>query len=145
MPNIENLKKLVEVIKAVPEGRYLERVGFSMTAFVHECGTPSCMAGFAATVCAAESVNATLTHDELSRTGYNTGMTFEKAARWLELNQEEARTLFYVAIDEKTARFGDLDLVTKEHALEALSKVILGKPRSDWWSHLPEKIVKGLI
>lgn len=98
--NIERILQLADVIEAQPHTDQQADSGFNMNFFAHTCGTPSCIAGWAV---------------HLARPG-TYPENEELAQEWLELNNQQARQLFW---GEGTKR-AFLPDITPAHAAFAL-------------------------
>jgi hypothetical protein len=48
--NVDKIKALQAVIAVQPHTRMSDSEGFNMKDYLHDCGTPSCLAGFACKV-----------------------------------------------------------------------------------------------
>lgn len=83
--NVERLEQLAQRIEKEPVGQaWSDREGFGMCQFIHECGTPSCIGGYAC--------------DMAVEYGYDqpySAMDIPDVARsWLELDSQTAYNLF---------------------------------------------------
>jgi len=77
--NITNILKLADIIERQKHVETVSETGFNMSTYWHPCGTPSCIAGFAA-----------------SQGGYANmdGWTFRGGMAWLGLDETTAARLF---------------------------------------------------
>lgn len=96
--NKDNILRLADIIEAQPHTSVDEAQGFNMEGYIHHCGTPSCIAGFAA----FESLKETTNDEEkiiktlrlLER--YNVNELWNLAIKWLGFSEEvEIYELFH--------------------------------------------------
>jgi len=78
--NTENIRMLADVIGVQDHTSANSRHGFNMANYLHPCGTPCCIAGFAAKISEME---------EVTKTGI-----FNDAAEWLGIDLAMANELF---------------------------------------------------
>lgn len=100
MPNIENILKLAAHIEKLPHTDLEAADGFSMTDWKHHCGTPSCIAGWAAHLSGAHHT-----------------LPSEAASDWLGIRFEWAGSLYVPALMRTLAE------ITPAEAAAALRKV----------------------
>lgn len=107
-PKVRNIRKIVEVIKTKEHVNdyfdSLENVdAFSMSQLSYHCGTPSCIAGWAAFVSNPEEWSVTPVGDVV-----------EKATEFLGLSSEESRNLFYPRITPEMLGVSRIEVRGKE-------------------------------
>jgi len=78
--NVENIRMLAELIGVQDHASVNSDHGFNMANYLHPCGTPCCIAGFAAKISEMEEVTKT--------------RVFNDAAEWLGITSEMANELF---------------------------------------------------
>jgi hypothetical protein len=78
--NTENIIALADLIETLPQAGFGSREGFFMGNWRHDCGTPSCIAGWAV---------------HLAGIDCSRSQVADKAADWLDLYfEDEAQDLF---------------------------------------------------
>lgn len=98
--NTENILALAAKIETLPQSTsYHDKHGFYMQVYVHECGSPSCIAGWAAHMSGRSDENIR-----------------EIAKEWLGLDWPEADELFL--------RFPPLELITPAWAASVLRNLV---------------------
>ena len=105
--NVENVNATIAAIAAAPEGQ------FDMGRLFHGCGTPACIAGYAAALAMDEDPQI---EDE--------NWDIESAASaFLGIDEYQESQLFFphiLGIARIAAMPGDRDFVTRDHALAVL-------------------------
>jgi hypothetical protein len=123
MPNIENFKKVRDLIANAPETRFNMAdyvLGRMLPDGYHVCGTAMCIAGWAyiAKTEAQPMSNGTY------KVAYPVGSSYcEQATEYLDIDDDEANYIFggeFAQID----RIRFLAEITKQQALDYLDKVI---------------------
>ncbi|PZP62989.1 MAG: hypothetical protein DI604_28090 [Delftia acidovorans] len=103
--NKERILALANLIEKQPHSAVEEVSGFNMVSYVHACGTPACIAGWAV---ASEGTPSPLAHQPIQPTGVSS-----RAAKYLGLEYPEAEELFLGGVY-------DLDEITPAQAAACL-------------------------
>lgn len=101
--NVERINALADMIEVMPHTTVSAEEGFSMANWSHDCGTPACIAGWAAYL--AKGPGVLINHS-----------CYDVAADFLDINVCLADELF-------EPRLGDVDLwdeIEPKHAAEVL-------------------------
>lgn len=128
--NKKNIKKLIEKIKTVRYTSNAEgaKSGFNMEAYRHDCGTPSCMAGWASFISDPVAYKTTPRINE-----WDENMDIKRAVDWLDMPENELDILFHPNIPEDM----DWNLIKPKHAIAALEIVLKEKKVSkDIWARV---------
>lgn len=118
----ENILKLADIISDLPQSFYSDNFGFNQNFYVHECGSPSCIAGWAAQQSTGDAAIYTTPSDRR-----------QVACRWLGLENDH-RELFYPPLELAW------HLITPAQAAETLRK--LAQTGVVDWSHVFEGSVQ---
>lgn len=89
----DRILALAAVIEAQPHADVNSSSGFCMKTFVHPCGTPSCMAGFAEALADHDQTfdrNAAFADHSPHQSSH-----FHAAKKYLDITDHTARRLFY--------------------------------------------------
>lgn len=126
--NKARLLELADIIEAQPHSDVTDEKGFCMAVWTHPCGTPSCIAGFAASLYWKH-------YGEPAGPGRRTAWT--AAAAWLtgiavERVNADTREGTYVLFIPKTARRSLTEITPQEAALTLRKLAETGKID---WSH----------
>lgn len=105
--NIDNIKKLIKTLEAV---EYVEDVrraesGFNMLDYTHDCGTPSCIAGYAAFLS--------------NPNDFENSECYNKAVSWLGLDHNGGALRLFCPLTVT-----DWDDIKPEHVIKALNIII---------------------
>lgn len=101
--NKKRILALADLIEQQQHTSFSAESGFSMSSYVHECGTPSCIAGWASWLSFGK---APVLADEI--------LLFDRARGYLGLKEDAAKSLFL------PANYQDQDLYTPTQAAETL-------------------------
>lgn len=130
--NKENIKKLIETLKGVKytSDYVYAKSGFNMEVYSHECGTPSCMAGYAASEAIGYKNYKIITEDQ-----GNGDFSHPLAQNWLGLTEDQALILF---LPNESDDWNMFDIKPK-HAIKALEIILKeGKVKSNIWDTVME-------
>ena len=121
--NKERIEKLITVLQEEPSVRRGAKRGFNMRRVFHDCGTPSCIAGYAITLFGEplESKGETSCGQILALGAY--------ARELLELPENIAEELFFP--DSVYNNF-PMERIKTEDAVKALKHVIAGNTKNLW-------------
>lgn len=108
--NIERINALADLIEQQPQSLHDDQPGFNMNRFVHHCGTPSCIAGWAAW----EALQRPANIQETWREGERYRDVEDEAREYLGIDAETAGRLFWGTDGIK------LEPITKEQAARVL-------------------------
>jgi hypothetical protein len=130
MPNVENCQLLLDTLRSLPEiGDDTEADGFSMAQYKHACGTPSCMAGYAAWLKEGKPKNMKTKIYQV----------FDAGAEWLGINYDTAEALFIPYKHNKLDEQGiSTDDITPQEAAEVLQNYLDGGV-VDWYAVLVKR------
>jgi hypothetical protein len=108
--NKERILALADLIEAQPHTGLNEKTGFNMGEYRHECGTPACIAGWAA----AASVGDTTGTIKLEM------YADIQAQQFLDLDGDQASALFQPPCEDED----EWDEITPDHAAFTLRHLV---------------------